>query len=124
MFRLLPTSPNDGYTRTGFWRWGEGPTQVIGFKYRPALPERAYEYGLASKRTGQEKTTETVALLGEHLVGINGVVDENGKSVLKITEDVLRRLPQPFLERALDCICGYTYEELADDLKNFDGVSS
>lgn len=114
-FRLIPTAPNDGYTLKG--RWAYSNVGFITFTYRPALPKRSYEYAAANKRTGEEKETEIIAIIAEHLIDWKGIVDESGQPA-KVSLENLKRVPQPFLEHLLDCITGYHYEEMEKDEKN------
>lgn len=105
----------DGFTMAGAIP-ARGPYPALNFRYRPALPEDVYEFLEAKKNTGKARLAATVALIHKYLISWD-VVDDAGEQVVAKPE-VLRVVPQWYLEKIIDRVCGYTVEDESADLKN------
>jgi hypothetical protein len=113
VFRLIPNTPNDGYTEKGDWTYRGGK---VRFTYRHALPKRVAEFSRENKRTPDEYMIAVKMLILQHTVSWSGIIDESDKPA-EFNEPNLDRVPLVFLEKIVDSICGYTPEKLEDDLK-------
>lgn len=89
---------------------------AIRFKYRPALPERVYEYLHACRGSGSQHFDATVKLLAEHLIEWDAT-DRNGNR-LPPDERTLRGVAHPVLERLAEYVTSYTPAQREADRKN------
>ncbi len=105
----------DGYTREATFPARHG-IHAVQFKYRPALPERAYGYLRASKANGPDQMREASNLLAEHLVGWD--IDGDGDAPAPLVAASFKRLPLPLLDFMVDCVTGYGPDEAARDAGN------
>ena len=106
----------DGYTLSGKIPALANVWPEVRFTYRPALPERVYDYLRQARDSGKAQMGAIVKLLTEHLVSWS-VEDEVGNE-RPITGEVLRRLHAPIIDRLVDAICSYTPAEAEADAKN------
>ena len=108
---------DDGFTLDGTIP-GQGPWPTITFKYRPALPERVYEFLKNTKAAGSGKKhqEEVSKLLTEQLVSWD-VTDAKDEAT-PITAAILRRVPHPLLVKLVDHVTGYGEAQGEVDRKN------
>ncbi len=107
---------NDGYTLNGKVD-KQGPWETVVFRYRPALPERVYEYTTAKRDTGKAAMKAATQLLLDQLVSwdmTNGKADET----VPINLENLKHVPYPIFQKFLDAVMGYGADEASADLGN------
>ena len=106
----------DGYKKTTTMpaRFG---MPAVTFSYRPALPVRAWEYGMAVKDTAAKQTNEVIKLLTDHVVSWDIEGDKDGETA-EVNAANIKRCPRPLLEFFVDCICGYGPDAVEADQKN------
>ena len=103
----------DGYTEEDEFP-GKHWIPAFRFKYRPALPQRVYEYLKTAKPSGKETMRENVALVKEHLISWE-VENEKGEMMSVMDDSVYARLPSVCLDYMVDCICSYGPSRANDD---------
>ena len=123
----------DGYTVEDKFRSKLFNLPEVVFKYRPALPEKVFDFMMARKETGRDQLRHIAEMLKYHLVSwdIEDDVEEQVLNpdtgvqekvkrvdVVPISIDNLKRVPKPILEYIVDAVCGYTPAKAEADEKN------
>jgi hypothetical protein len=104
----MPVIIRDGYVLTGLFPGGNGHPPV-SFKYRPAVPEKVYEYQQSVPREPKARVEAVIKLLLDHVSSWDAeILGKDGK-VARAPLDgaTLQRTPAPILGFMLDCVCGY-----------------
>lgn len=108
----------DGYTLPGRIPGLANTYPTLRFRYRPALPDAAYDY--YEKRRGAEGgkavRDAVVAFLDKHLVDWDAKDRQTGNA-LPLTPESLRTLHYPVLERLVDHVLSFL-PALEEDEKN------
>jgi hypothetical protein len=95
-----------------------GPWPAVAFVYRPALPVRVRAYLNAKAKAGDDEQAEMkaiAAILVDQMKSWD--ITASGKPT-PITENTIRRVPEPVLRQLLDAVTGYGPGEQAADEKN------
>lgn len=120
----------DGYTFP-FTLPAVGPFEAITGMYRVALPEQVYEFRAANQSPGFTAKRQMEAtfklLLGHgknpipHLRSWDAKAKKPGETEEKdvpISEEGLRTLLTSRLDKLVDYVCGYTFDQQEEDVKN------
>ena len=118
--------PEDGYTFRGTLK-AEGKPP-LGFAYRPALPEKVYQYRMAVRaaETGEQHFAAVATLLGAHVLrwdvkerGANGQPVPLAFSAGALERPEVRRaLGTDYLDQMVNYVTGYTAGQWDSDAKN------
>ena len=115
----------DGYTKDGVFSEPGLELEDVHFKYRPALPEAAYEFYVRVKDSGKEYMKCLVELLLPRLVKWDiedEIIDTPGAAprtgVAIIDETTIRQVPRPVLDCIVQHVAGYAPAQARKDQKN------
>jgi hypothetical protein len=89
---------------------------ALTFVFRPALPERVYDYLAAPRDSGKKRLRAVTDLLLEHLRSWDATLDTD--DTVPITRESLARVPHETLEFMVNHVTGYGDEEAAADAGN------
>lgn len=126
---------DDGYTlRAEVGATNDPSRPKVTIVYRPALPERVYEYRrqLAEAVSGIDRLNCIVSVLNEHIQSWSGVIrmTPTGKQAVKFDPGdsrvpgtlgdpaVRRALGVEYLDGMLNYVCGYLTGRWEEDAKN------
>ena len=110
----------DGFTVTSKFP-GRAWIPPCTITYRPALPERVYDYMVANKNSGRDHLHHKSKILMEHLLSWDvEMLDKDKKRITAPLDDakLFDRLPTPALEWMLDCVCSMGPDQFEDALNN------
>lgn len=108
-------SLNDGYTLDGT---ADHAGYTLTYAYRPALPDaiEAWRHAVRGAGSGSAEVEATAKLVRDHLVSWD-LTDKDGKPA-PLSVDVVRRLPEPFLNAVLKAVTTWAGPKMEADAKN------
>lgn len=112
---------DDGYSLSGVLQDDESRLPPVTIVYRPALPEVVLDYRNRDRDTGDKAKAAMIDLLAPRITSWSGVFrrDPSGNFVpVDYTRERLGQLPQPYLDKAVEYVCGYRPGRWDADAKN------